>query len=383
MIIERTIQNRIEEIILKPSDKKKAIVIYGARQVGKTTLIKEIQKKLPQLVSEYYNCDLLNIQNLFSYKNAANLGSIVQNIDLLILDEAQRIPEIGMVIKILVDTYPSLQIITTGSSSFELSGKINEPLTGRKIVFQLFPLSFGEYNSGKNYLEKNLSFEQIMRFGSYPSLLGKSEKDLIQELDELCSSYLFKDILSFQNLRKPELLHNLLKLLAFQIGNEVSYTELAGRTGVDTSVIQKYIHLLEESFIIFRLPAFKRNLRSEISKSRKIYFWDLGIRNSLIQNYNSFDFRDDAGALWENFCIVERIKYLKNNGINFNSYFWRTHEQKEIDYIEEKNGQFNAFEIKWSQNRKVKFPVLFMETYPNSVYKQINQENFINEFLTD
>jgi uncharacterized protein len=380
MLIERTIQKQIERLILLPEEPKKAIVIYGARQVGKTTLIKQIQDKI-KLRSEYYNCDFLNVQDLFSYQNAINFGNIVKDIDLLILDEAQRIRDIGMVIKILVDSFPSLQVITTGSSSFELSSKINEPLPGRKHVFQLYPLSFEEYNTGKNYAERKTSIENLMRFGSYPSLRNKNENDIIPLLNELTSSYLFKDILNFQNLRKPELLQNLLRLLAFQISNEVSYTELAGKTNVDNSVVQKYIYLLEESFIIFRLPALKRNLRNEITKSRKIYFWDLGIRNSLIQNYNSFEYRNDTGALWENFCIIERMKYLKNNNSFFNPYFWRTHDQKEIDYIEESEGKLKAFEFKLSAGKKPHIPEAFLASYNNSSFSVVNKDNFMEELF--
>ncbi len=379
MIISRTIKKDIEKTINNKSGKQ-IIVIYGARQVGKTTLVKEIIKNYTKK-SVYFNCDYFDIQQTFSYENISVLSQEIKKLDLLVLDEAQRIKNIGIVLKILADEHNHLKIIATGSSSFELSNKISEPLTGRKKVYHLFPLSYNEYTQDMNFIEQKRVLNKILRFGLYPSVILNDEETGTDNLKEIASSYLFKDIFTFQKLKKPEIFIHLLKLLAFQTGHEVSYTELANKLRIDQSVVQKYIHLLEESFIIFRLPALKRNLRNEIGKSRKIYFWDIGIRNMIIQNLNTLDFRNDIGALWENFCISERLKQLHyHHKTLFNTYFWRTYEQKEIDYIEERNGLFYAYEIKYNPNKKVNLPDLFKKTYKNHQFKVINSDNF-KEFL--
>ena len=380
MNIRRLIQLNIRKQILDSKLRKKILIIYGARQVGKTTLVKEIIKDFPKK-TEYYNCDYIDVQNMFSYENTGNLSMIVKNIDLLVLDEAQRIKNIGIVLKILADEFPNLQIIATGSSSFDLSNKINEPLTGRKIIYQLFPFSFEEYTSQMNLIEKKRSINQILRFGLYPSVILESNENAVENLKEITSSYLFKDIFNFQNLKNPDILSNLLKLLAFQVGNEVSYTELSRKIGIDQSVVQRYIHLLEESFILFRLPALKRNLRNEIGKSRKIFFWDIGIRNMIIQNTNTLDFRNDIGALWENFCISERIKHLNYSRQMYNFYFWRNYSQKEIDYVEEIGETFYAYEFKWSSKKNAKLPNDFSKSYPNHKFNIVNPENFTDKLF--
>jgi predicted AAA+ superfamily ATPase len=284
-------------------------------------------------------------------------------------------------LKIIIDNLPDLQIIATGSSSFDLSNKINEPLTGRKIVYQLFPFSFEELHINNNFIEQQRAIHKHLIFGSYPQVATATENEYQDILKEITSSYLFKDIFTFQQLRKPELLTKLLRLLAFQIGSQVSYTELAKILQVDQTAVQRYLHLLEEAFVIFRLTSFKQNLRNEIGKSNKFYFWDLGIRNAIIQNFNSIDFRDDSGHLWENFLIAERLKFLANNNISLNYYFWRTYEQKEIDLIEEKSGKLSAYEMKWSNSKKSKHQKMFIEAYPDAVLKNISQDNFI-DFLT-
>ncbi len=382
MIISREIKQSIIDSLLSDQNFNKVIVVYGARQVGKTTLIKDIQQSL-NFRSVYYNCDFLNVQEMFSYSNAHNFEYLVKDVELLILDEAQRIRDIGMVLKILTDSFPALKIIASGSSSFELSNKINEPLTGRKIIYSLYPLSFNEATLQLNFVQKKSMIERLLRFGSYPALQNKTETQIIDLLNELTSSYLFKDIFTFHQLKRPEILLNLLRLLAFQIGNEVAYTELANNLKVDQTVVQNYINLLEAGFIIFKLPALSRNLRNEVSKSRKIYFWDSGIRNAIIQNFNPLDLRNDVGQLWENFCVVERIKFLHNQRKFFNAFFWRTYTQKEIDYIEEKDGKLRAFEFKSGADKKVKIPKEFHQAYPDSAFKMINPENFINDLFTD
>jgi uncharacterized protein len=377
-MITRTIFNYISDKI--KSENKKAIIIYGARQVGKTTLVKQIKEQYKGK-SEYYNCDFLDVQDIFSYSKAHLLIEKTKHLDLLILDEAQRIENIGLVLKILIDNLPDVQIIATGSSSFELSNKINEPLTGRKIVFKLFPFSFQELYSNKNFIEQQRTISKHMIYGSYPQVALSNENDSIEILKEITNSYLFKDIFTFQQLRKPELLTKLLRLLAFQIGSQVSYTELAKTLQVDQTVVQRYLHLLEEAFVIFRLTSYKKNLRNEIARSNKFYFWDIGIRNALIQNFNSFDLRDDVGHLWENYLIAERLKFIKNNNITLNSFFWRTYEQKEIDLIEERDGKLAAYEMKWNNLKKSNIPKIFSEAYPNTEFKSISQDNFTDFLL--
>jgi uncharacterized protein len=379
MIIQRTIQNNIIERISSNVAKRKVVIIYGSRQVGKTTLVKEILKGV-NFKSEYFNCDYLDVQSVFSYKNAWNLGNVVKNLDLIVLDEAQRIRDIGMVLKILHDEFPHLQVIATGSSSFELSGQVSEPLTGRKVVYQLFPFTYKELAENQSILDSKRMVNRVLRFGSYPSVILEDDLQAIENLNEIASSYLFKDIFSFQQLKRPDIILDLLKLLAFQISSEVSYNELAVKLKVDQTVIQRYIQLLEDNFIIFRLQALRKNLRTEVGKTRKIYFWDLGIRNILINNINSLDIRDDQGKLWENFCVSERMKYLKYQSLqSVQSFFWRTYSQKEIDYIEENQGNYRAFEFKWSPKKEGKLPADFKEAYSNPELVIVNPENFMNE----
>lgn len=375
MIIPRAILPTIEKNLFLSAEKKPAIIIYGPRQIGKTTLVKHILNKYPEN-AEYFDCDFLDVQETFSYQKSHQIASIIKGLKLLILDEAQRIKDIGMVLKILVDHHPQTQIIATGSSSFELSNKINEPLTGRKMEFRLFPISFQELTAKDNLITANRNLETLLRFGSYPALIDQSENEKEKILREITNSYLFKDIFTFQQLKKPELLTKLIRLLAFQIGSEVSFHELAQQIGVDQTVVQKYLYLLEQAFVIFRLNSFKKNLRTELSKSRKIYFWDLGIRNALIQNFNKIELRDDVGKLWENFCVLERLKHLNNQQIFANSYFWRTYSKKEIDYIEEAGGKLQAFEFKWNPKKKIKKPIEFLQNYTNSSFQIINRENY-------
>ena len=368
--LPRLIQPQIEKRLFK----NKVIIIYGARQVGKTTLVKRIfdkynDKKL------YLNCELLSVQRGLSISEAEKLKSYLGENKLIILDEAQKIANIGSILKILIDTYPNIQIIATGSSSFDLANKINEPLTGRTHTFILYPFSISEIKQRNSRFEIEAKLENILRFGFYPEVFFLSEDDARSRLDEISSNYLYKDILSFKGVKKSSIIVNLLQLLALQLGNEVSYSEIAKQLGVSRLTVQKYLDLLEQSFVIFTLKSFSRNLRKEISKSVKIYFYDLGIRNSLIQNFNQLEIRNDRDALWENFCIMERIKHNSNNRIFANYYFWRTYTQKEIDYIEEKDGKLFAFEFKWNADKK-KIPQEFLNTYSDSEFETINRENY-------
>lgn len=368
------INRKIEKNIVENLFKGKVIIIYGARQVGKTTLVKKIADDYKGQ-SSYFNCDLISVQDALSILEANRIKNFLGDHNIIILDEAQRIKNIRLILKILIDTYPELQIIATGSSSFDLANEINEPLTGRKIVFNLFPLSVEEIMGDNGFLYIDSKLEKILRYGTYPDVFFSEDKEAASKLEEIASSYLFKDILSFDKIKKSSIIVKLLQLLALQVGSEVSYNELASKLGINRITVEKYIDILEQCFILFRINSFSRNLRNEISKSIKIYFYDLGVRNILIKNLNPLDIRNDAGFLWENFCILERIKRNKYNNIFANYYFWRTYDQKEIDFIEERDGKLFAYEFKLNREHS-KAPSIFLETYKNSQYQTINRENY-------
>ena len=368
------INRKIEKNIVENLFKGKVIIIYGARQVGKTTLVKKIADDYKGQ-SSYFNCDLISVQDALSIPEANRIKNFLGDHNIIILDEAQRIKNIGPTLKILIDTYPELQIIATGSSSFDLANEINEPLTGRKIVFNLFPLSVEEIMGDNGFLYINSKLEKILRYGTYPDVFFSEDKEAASKLEEIASSYLFKDILSFDKIKKSSIIVKLLQLLALQVGSEVSYNELATKLGINRITVEKYIDILEQCFILFRINSFSRNLRNEISKAIKIYFYDLGVRNILIKNLNPLDIRNDAGFLWENFCILERIKRNKYNNIFANYYFWRTYDQKEIDFIEERDGKLFAYEFMLNKEHS-KAPSIFLETYKNSQYQTINRENY-------
>jgi hypothetical protein len=379
MEIFRTITPHIEKCLSRKG-KRKVLIIYGPRQAGKTTLVKYLIEKYPGR-SEYFNCDYLDVRETFAHQNASKILSLVKNLELAVIDEAQRIENIGLTLKILADEHPSVQVVATGSSSFDLSNKISEPLTGRKREFHLHPLSFAELHGQDSPLAQERALDRFLRFGGYPEVALQNEQEARHTLKELAGSYLFKDIFTFQHLKKPEMLMKLLRLLAFQIGSEVSFHELAQGLGVDQTVVQKYIHLLEEAFVVFRIGAFRRNLRSEVGKSRKIFFWDTGVRNAVIENFNALELRNDVGALWENFCVAERLKHISNQQEFLNSYFWRTYSQKEIDYLEESGGKLRAYEFKWSKTKRSAPPREFMDAYPGSGFETITPDNF-SSFLT-
>lgn len=380
-MFKREIQSKIEDVL---HTSRNIVILYGARQVGKTTLVKNIIDN-NNFNAEYFNCDYLDIQTMFRLENAGNFANIIGNRNLLVLDEAERIKDIGHVLKIFADEFPDVHVIATGSSSFELSGQISEPLTGRKRTFILFPLSWNEFVNGRTYTEQRRSLDRILRFGLYPAVsLKNQEQDISTELDEIANSYLFKDVFSFQTMKKPELVHDMVRLLAFQQGHEVSYNELAQKLKVDQTVVQRYINILEKAFVIFRLPALRKNMRNEIGKARKIYFWDNGIRNALIKNLNTFDYRNDRGQLWEGFCVSERQKFLSYTvGLKPNTYFWRTYAKQELDYIEEKGGVYNAYEFKWSESKHPSLPKSFNKYYPETTFQVVNRTNFHSILFDD
>lgn len=367
--IPRILEKRIKERLFKG----KVIIVYGARQVGKSTLVKHILAEYGD-EGRYLNCELMSVVNGLSELEADKIKAYLGNYKLIVLDEAQNIPDIGKVLKIMVDTYPETQIIATGSSSFDLAQNISEPLTGRCFRFILYPLSLQELKQEGGLVEVEGRLENLMRFGSYPEIVTLGENAARERLQEIASDYLYKDVLKFEGIRKATLIKTLLQSLALQLGQEVSYNELANKLGVSRHTVEKYLDILEQSFVIFRLNSFSRNMRKEISKAVKIYFYDLGIRNSLIENFNRLEIRNDTGELWENFCILERRKYFENNLKSVSSYFWRTYDQKELDYVEEADGKIIGFEFKWNAG-KVKYPKEFMEKYQAKV-EVINNKNY-------
>jgi predicted AAA+ superfamily ATPase len=374
MLIKRTIQQKIEEFLYHG----KVIIIYGARRVGKTTLTKQLLESHPN--SKYINCELLQNKTALETTNSEILKNFLGSYKLIVLDEAQNVAGIGSVLKVIIDTFPEIQIIATGSSSFELGNKVMEPLTGRSRVFYLYPFSLSEIMGNKDSITVQANLEVFLRYGLYPEVFIKSETDAIEELNNIAGNYLYKDILQYENLKRSDLLINLLRALALQIGNEISLNELSRLLGENINTIKRYIELLEKSFVIFRLRSFSRNLRKEIAKGQKIYFLDLGIRNSLIQNFNQLMMRNDVGGLWENFCILERMKLNQNNRKFVNTYFWRTYDQKEIDYIEESGGHLRAFEFKFNEKAKSKPPSEFLKTYPEGSFEVIHRNNFLEYY---
>ena len=354
--------------------KGKLIVIYGARQVGKTTLLKEIANKYSN-ERIFLNCDEPDIRELLTNVTSTKLKNLVGQKKLILIDEAQRVKNIGITLKLLADELKDKQVIATGSSAFELSNEINETLTGRKYEYNLYPFSIRELSNEFGWLETNRLLEDRIIYGMYPEVvLNPDEKKNL--LKEITRSYLFKDILSYEGIRKPEVLEKLLVALAAQIGSEVSYNELAGTIGVDKDTINKYLDILEKAFVVFKLHPFSRNIRTEITKMRKIYFYDTGIRNALISNFNSLASRNDKGALWENFLIVEKLKMNSALNIDAKTYFWRTTQQQEIDYIEEVDGELNDFEFSWNINKKKKIPLTFSNAYEIKTSAIINTENY-------
>jgi len=373
-MIKRVLQNIIRDEI---KDFHKAIVVLGARQVGKTTLLKQLVKDKKDVL--YFNADEPNVRDLFTNVGKQQLMQVLGNAKYVVIDEAQRIENVGITLKIITDQLPDKQLFVSGSSSLDLANKINEPLTGRKFEHILFPLSFGEMVEHTNLWEEKNKLKTRLIYGYYPEIVTNPGKE-IALLQNLTGSYLYQDILSFGWIKKPVILDKLLKALALQIGQEVKYNELAKTVGADKETIERYIDLLEKVFIIFKLPALNRNVRNEIKKGKKIYFYDTGIRNAVIGDFKNFDLRTDKGALWENFIVSERIKFLNYNGFYGRYYFWRTTQQQEIDFIEEQDGQFSIYEFKLNTNKKHIFSKTFLNKYPVTQHQLITPEN-IEKFL--
>ncbi|WP_343304158.1 ATP-binding protein [Chitinophaga niabensis] len=368
-MIKRTFQTSIQKRLFKG----KAVLLFGPRQAGKSTLI----EKLLEAQDEewlYMNGDDADVREVLTNTSAAKLRAIIGNKKIVFIDEAQRVPNIGLTLKLITDQIKDVQVIATGSSAFELSSQVNEPLTGRKYEFMLYPLSFSEMVQHHGLLEEKRLIEHRMVYGYYPEIVTKQgeEEELLKLL---ASSYLYKDLLMLEQIKKPLLLEKLLKALALQIGSEISYQEIAQTIGSDHKTVDKYIDLLEKTFVLFRLPALNRNVRNEIKKGKKVYFYDCGIRNAIINNFKPMNARTDVGALWENFLIAERVKYLRYHGIDADQYFWRTTQQQEIDLVEEYDEKLTAYEFKWSKTEKVRFPQTFTTNYPDATTQVISPEN--------
>jgi len=364
--------------------KGKVIVIYGPRRVGKTTLINNFIKN-SKLKCKFGSGDNIEIRNVFSSQSLEVISRYVEGYELIAIDEAQRIPKVGLGLKILVDNFPDLFVVVTGSASLDLSYRIGEPLVGRKYTYRLYPLWAGELVENKNTFELDQKKEERMIFGSYPEIISVSTAgERIKILEENISSYLFKEIVEIEQIGNTKILLDLLKLIAFQVGNEVSLTELGGSLGIDKKTVRRYLNLFEQSFILYNLRGYSRNLRKEVTKKSKYYFWDNGIRNAVIKNFNDLETRDDVGALWENYLISERLKRQEYRQIYANNYFWRTWEGQEIDWVEEREGKLYGFEFKWKNKEKeVKPPSLWITTYPNASFQIVSQKNYFEFILND
>lgn len=364
-MINRIIKQQIVQSLFK----KKAIILYGPRQVGKTTLVKEIAAMYDN--TQYINCDDPVVRSTLTNPSIQTLKELFDSYSLVVLDEAQRVENIWITLKLLIDELPEVQVIATWSSSFELANKITEPLTGRIYLFHLYPFSREELQSVYTPLERKTVLHTRLIYGMYPDIVLWDNSHLKLIVD----SYLYKDILEHQNVKKAHTLVRLLQAIALQLGSEVSYHELAQLCWIDPATVERYIDLLEKSFVLFRLPSFSRNIRNELKKSKKIYFRDNGVRNTIINAYNPIELRTDIWALWENFCISERIKYLAYHQLTKNTYFRRTKQQQEIDYLEEENMQLDAFEFKWSSKKQWTIPSNFASTYQHT-YQTIHPGNF-------
>ncbi|MCZ4224611.1 ATP-binding protein [Pedobacter rhodius] len=374
-MIIRSLQAHIESKFFK----QKAVIVTGARQVGKTTMLKQLVKKT-ELPFVFLNCDEANVRNTLTDISIERLKSIIGTNKIIFIDEAQRINNIGLTLKLIVDNFADVQLLVTGSSSLDLAAGIKEPLTGRKFEYHLYPFSVAELVEETNILTEEQALEKRLIYGTYPDAINYpgEEKELLLNLS---NSYLFKDILALSGIRKPLQLEKLVKALALQIGNEVSYSELGQMIEADKLTVERYVDLLEQCFVVFRLSAYSNNLRNEIKKSKKIYFYDTGIRNAIIENFSTLGLRQDAGQLFENYIVSEYVKANNNKRKLAKYYFWRSFQQQEIDLIEEIDGKINAIEIKWNEKKKVKFPSTFLNAYNTNATHVINKSNYTNFLL--
>jgi predicted AAA+ superfamily ATPase len=369
----------LSDIILKKLKPNKVVIVFGARRVGKTLLVKEILAKVNEPVL-ILNGEDINVHDKLAIRSVENYKQILGTYKLLYIDEAQKIPEIEEKLKLMIDEIDGLKIIISGSSSFDIHKDAGEPLTGRKYTFNLYTFSENEYNQIENSISKIDRMSERLVFGNYPELLHLPDRDdKIDYLNEMISSYLLKDILVYEHIKNSQKIFNLLRLVAFQIGGEVSLQELGKQLGISKNTVEKYLDLLNKVFILHKVEGFSRNLRKEITKNSRWYFLDNGIRNAVIANFNPVHARNDIGALWENYMISERLKYQSYKRISSNNYFWRTYEQQEIDWVEERDGSLFGYEFKWKED-KFKIPTQWKSAYPGASFELINVNNF-NEWL--
>lgn len=373
--LERGIETSFNKKVLP----NKVLVLLGARRVGKTAFIKKYLSTIPAVDFLQLNGEDIQDANLLKERSASNYRRLLLNIKLLVIDEAQNIPDIGLILKLIVDSIDGIKIIATGSSVFDLSNKLGEPLVGRKNTIYLFPLAQIEFAKQENYRETTSKLEERLLFGSYPELEQYPDwNDKKNYINEIINSYLLKDILVFDGIKQSNKILDLLKLIAFQVGKEVSLQELARQLGISKNTVERYLDLLSKVFVIYKVPGFNRNLRKEITKSNRWYFCDNGIRNGIISNFNRLDSRNDVGDLWENYLASERIKQQSYNQKIVNNYFWRTYDQQELDWLEEENGVLRGYEFKWNENRKAKIPTAFAKAYPEACFEVVNKNNYLD-----
>ena len=373
------LERSIDVLFAKRVLPNKVLILLGARRVGKTAFIKNYLSQLPK--QEYLQLNGEDIQdaNLLKERSVSNYRRLLANTKLLVIDEAQNIPDIGLILKLIVDSIEGIKIIATGSSVFDLSNKLGEPLVGRKNTIYLFPLAQMEFSNYENFKETTQKLEERLLFGSYPELEQYPDwNDKINYLKEILNSYLLKDILVYEGIKHSNKILEVLKLIAFQVGQEVSLQELARQLGISKNTVESYLDLLSRVFVIYKVPGFSRNLRKEITKSNRWYFYDNGIRNAIISNFNRLDNRTDVGALWENYLASERIKHQNYTQKVVTNYFWRTYDQQELDWLEEENGQLRGYEFKWNENRIAKVPTAFAKAYPEASFEVINKQNYLD-----
>lgn len=372
------ITRKVQQQVIDTLNQGMVSIVYGARQVGKTTLAKQIAKNYKK--SLYLNCDDPVVVSSLTEKSAIELRSYIGDSNLVIIDEAQRVENIGISIKLIHDTYPEIKLLVTRSSSLDLSNKITEPLTGRSIETILYPLSVEEVSANPTELAANANI--IMVRGGYPGMWKLSAETAFDRLSNIATNYLYRDAFSPKVLYDQTIINNLLRLLAYQIGSEVNYSELGRKLSINNETVKRYIDLLEKAFIIFRRNQYRRNQRAEIGKLRKIYFTDLGIRNALLDDFKPLELRNDVGALWENFCVIERLKYIQNQNMRVRSFYWRNSDKREVDIIEEEGGTLRAFECKFSIKKQPKPPVDFIRSYPDTYFSVVSPNNFTESLLS-
>jgi len=363
---------------LKPS---KVLILLGARRVGKTQLIKKYLENADEKVLQL-NGEDINDARLLEERSVANYSKLLRNISLLVIDEAQNISDIGLILKFIVDTIDGIKVIATGSSMFDLTNKLGEPLVGRKTTLYLFPLAQQEFQQFENYKQTTENLETRLLYGGYPELTHyESWAEKKDYLKEIVNAYLLKDILIFEGIKNADKIYDLLRLIAFQIGKEVSLQELGNQLQMSKNTVERYLDLLSKVFILFKVEGFSRNLRKEITKSSRWYFFDNGIRNAIINNFTTLNNRTDVGDLWENYLASERMKKQAYQKMSKQNYFWRTYDQQELDWLETEADSINAFEFKWNENKKSKIPIAFAKAYPEATFEVINKQNYL-EFIT-